>query len=402
MSVSGTSLKSKAASKGRGAVKLVIAVYERYLARHGALVAAGLALYALLAAVPMLAIVLRFVGPLVGEREARHTLTRLARRFLEPSAARTAQELITSASSQVPHDLATVLAFVLAAWASTRLFTGMRELLDGLLGLRNTTMSFRKGLLDELKTRGIAFLLVLASGVLVLVAALIDGATEYLAESASSRMHLPLDAVRAANNLVSAALLIGTITLILRHLPQKRMSWRSAFYGALFAGLATTFVRTPLLEFLSRTGASTALGAAGSAIALLVWLYLVAQLLVLGSALAAELELRRSAAPPQPPRKSADSRSMSTGLLSTTSNSEELATSEEPVSATISSERPAATERARSASSTPLIEGSVRSVTSASGKPASSAASAPSALSNAATSKPAISSHSAVTSRRSS
>ena len=402
MGLPSTSLKSKAAAKGRGAVQLVVAVYERYLARHGGLVAAGLALYALLAAVPMVAIVLRFVGPLVGEREARRSLTRLARRFLEPSAARTAQELITSASSQVPHDLGTVFAFVLAAWASTRLFTGMRELLDGLLGLRNTTMSFRRGLLDELKTRGIAFLLVLASGVLVLAAALIDGATEFLAESASSRMNLPLFAVRAANNLVSAALLIGTITLILRHLPQKRMAWRSAFYGALFSGLATTFLRTPMLEFLSRTGASTALGAAGSAIALLVWLYLVAQLLVLGSALAAELETRRAPAIPQPPRKSAASPSMSTGLLSTTSNGGDLATSDDPVSATISSERPAPTERARSASSTPSIKGSEMSVTSASGKRASSATSASSALSNAATSKPAISSHSAVTSRRSS
>jgi len=402
MSLPSTSLKSRAAAKGRGAVKLVIAVYERYLARHGALVAAGLALYALLAAVPTVAIVLRFVGPLVGEREARRTLTRLAHRFLEPSAARTAQELIASSSAQVPHDLATVFAFVLAAWASTRLFSGMRELLDGLLGIRNTTMSFRKGLLDELKTRGIAFLLVLASGVLVLAAALIDGATEFLAASASSHMNLPLVAVRAANNLVSAALLIGTITLILRHLPQRRMAWRSAFYGALFAGLATTFVRTPLLAFLSRSGASTALGAAGSAIALLVWLYLIAQLLVLGSALAAELETRRAATPPQPPRKSVDSRSMSTGLVSTTSNSPDLATPAAPVSATINSERPALTERARSASSTPLIEGSDKSVTSASGNRASSEASASSALSNAATSKPAISNHSAVTSRRSS
>ena len=294
MRVSATSWKTKSASIGRHAFRFVVAVYERHLARHGALIAAGLALYALLAAVPMMAIVLRFVGPLIGERETRRTLTRLARRFLEPSAARTAQDLIASASAQVPHDLGTLFAFVLAAWASTRLFTGMRELLDGLLGLRETTVNFRKGLLDELKTRGVAFLLVLASGVLVLAAALIDGATEWLAASASVRMHLPLFAVRAANNLVSAAVLVGTITLVLRHLPRKRIAWRNAFYGALFAGLAATFVRVPVLAFLSRTGASTALGAAGSAIALLVWLYLVAQVLVLGSAVAAELETRQA------------------------------------------------------------------------------------------------------------
>lgn len=291
-----TSWRTRAAGSAKRAGKLLLAVYERYVARHGALVAAGLALYALLAAVPMVAIVLRFIGPLIGEQETRRTLTRLAWRFLEPSAARTAQELVMSASAQVPRDVGTVLAFVLAAWASTRLFSGLRELLNGLLGLRNGETSFRAGLIDELKSRGLAFLLVLASGALVLLAVVIDGATELLAATASDRMHLPLFAVRAANAVVSATLLVGAITLILRRLPQKRMNWRSAFFGALFAGLATTLVRTPMLAFLSHTGASTALGASGSAVALLVWLYLVAQLLVLGGALAAELEVRRSIA----------------------------------------------------------------------------------------------------------
>lgn len=396
------SLKTRTTSTARHAGELVVAVYVRYSERHGSLVAAGLALYALLAAVPMVAIVLRIVGPLVGEREARSTLTRLASRFLEPSAARTAQELVTSASAQTPHDFATVLAVLLAAWASTRLFSGLRELLNKLLGVGNGQLSFRAGLLEELETRGLSFLLVLASGLLIIVAVLVDGAVGLLAASASQRMHLPLSAVRAANTFVSAALLIATITVVLRLLPQKRMAWRSAFYGALFAGTATTLVRTPMLAFLSRTGASTALGAAGSAIALLIWLYLVAQLLVLGAALAAELDSRRRSAGPQAPAKSAVTRSMSTGLHSTASNAVATTASVEPVSATISNGRPAQRSRARAASSTPSMPGSVRLVSSACGTPASSASSASSAVPNAATSKPAITSHSAVTSRRSS
>lgn len=402
MRISLTSLKTRARKAAGHTGNLLIAVYVRYSERHGALVAAGLALYALLAAVPMLAIVLRIVGPLIGEREARSTLTRLAWRFLEPSAARTAQELVTSASTQTPHDFGTVLAVVLAAWASTRLFTGLRELLNKLLGLGSAQLGFRAGLIDELKTRGLSFLLVLASGALIVVAVLIDGATALLAASASAQMHLPLPAVRAANTVLSAGLLVGTLTVIFHQLPEKRMAYRTAFYGALFAGTATTLVRTPMLAFLSRTGASTALGAAGSAIALLLWLYLVAQLLVLGAALTAELESRRKSAGPQTPPRSVVTRSMSTGLHSTASNAPSTTGSREPVSATINNGRPAQKRRARPASSAPPMPGSVRSVSRACGKRASSASSASSAVPNATTSKPAIASHSAVTSRRSS
>jgi membrane protein len=397
-----TTLRTRAGRKARRVGAFFVAVYVRYLDRHGALLAAGLALYALLAAAPMVVIVLRFVGPLVGERETRRAITGFAWRYLEPAAAQVAQDVVMSASVQAPRGIATVLALGLAAWASTRLFAGLRGLLDGLLGRVSADVGFRTGLVDELKTRGVAFLLVLASGLLIMLAVLVDGATGLLAATASARMHLPLSAMRAGNTLLSASLLVGVITLVLRRLPQTRMAWRSAIYGALFAGVATTLVRTPMLAFLSRTGASTAFGAAGSAIALLVWLYLVAQLLVLGAALAAELESRRRLATRQAPRKQSVSRSMSTGLLSTTSNADAATTSVAPVSATTRSGRPAQSERARSASTVPLIPGSERSVSRASGQRASSTSSASSAVSKASTSKPPIVSHSAVTSRRSS
>jgi membrane protein len=271
--------------------------FERYSAAHGSLAAAGLTIYSLLAAVPMARVVLAVLRPFVDEASGRRAMVRLAGRFLEPGAAETARDLVGVASAESNDVWGAILAFLFAGWAATRLFTAMHEVLDALFCHEPPRDNgLRASVLASLRARGIAFALLLGAALLVLLSFLFDGALDLLEQGRLAQNAIALTGLRGLNAVVSIALTAGATVFVLRRLPSNRCgpSLRSSAIAALLLGVATTLVRTPVLAFLGRPGASSATGAVGSVIGFLVWIYLVAQLVVLCAAFAAELDARRA------------------------------------------------------------------------------------------------------------
>lgn len=90
------------------------------------------------------------------------------------------------------------------------------------------------------------------------------------------------------------AVLVGALTLLFRYLPSVEVPWRIALVGAVVTAAFLT-IGTSLIGWYLRTiGASSLSGAASTPIAILLWIYYEAQILLAGVQLTHVLNDRRA------------------------------------------------------------------------------------------------------------
>ena len=91
----------------------------------------------------------------------------------------------------------------------------------------------------------------------------------------------------------------GLFAVMIRWLPTRRLPMRHAVAGAAVAALLFMVGRYGISLYIATTATRSALGAAGSFAALLVWVYWSSQIFLLGGALAVELgHPKKGAIPP--------------------------------------------------------------------------------------------------------
>src|SRR5262249_28947108 len=88
---------------------------------------------------------------------------------------------------------------------------------------------------------------------------------------------------KAINFVVSFAITTGLFALIFKVLPDAKVHWGDVWIGALATALLFTLGKAALGWYLGRPGTTSTYGAAGSFVALLLWVYYSAQILFAGA-----------------------------------------------------------------------------------------------------------------------
>jgi membrane protein len=129
----------------------------------------------------------------------------------------------------------------------------------------------------------INFALVIATGFLLLVSLIATAALS--AATAAARSWLPGPDLLwfALDVAVGLIMTTGVFALIFKVLPDAEVRWRDVGVGAFVTAVLFTAGRLALGAYLGREGADSAYGAAGSVLALLVYVYYSAQLVLFGA-----------------------------------------------------------------------------------------------------------------------
>jgi membrane protein len=97
----------------------------------------------------------------------------------------------------------------------------------------------------------------------------------------------------AVNSVVSLALITGLFALIFKYIPDAVVRWQDVWLGAAVTSVLFTIGKLLLGLYLGKAAVGSAYGAAGSLIALVVWVYYAAQILFLGAEFT-QVQARRS------------------------------------------------------------------------------------------------------------
>ena len=271
------------------AARLLWAALNRYLDAGGMSQGAAVAFYAAFSIAPLLVVVTGVMVWLLGSDAAQAALLDAVSQLIGARETKTLADLLAQRPASVAGaDTALVgswLALGTTLLGATGVFIELRSALQAMLGESDGAFSWRQ----LVRVRLLAIGVVLGCGFLLSVAMLAQAAS--LLALRWVALHWPRLAplLGAAESLWSWGVIALLFALMIRWLPTRRLPMRHALAGAAVAAALFMVGRYGISLYIATTATQSALGAAGSFAALLVWVYWSSQIFLLGAAVAVEL-----------------------------------------------------------------------------------------------------------------
>ena len=271
-------MKERIAAAGRIAFDTIAGFHKN----QGSLMAAGLAYYLLISASPLLVIAVAVVSAILGHRQAQNAVRDRIETVIGPDAAAWANELLQDVELFSGGLAATLIALAVLFYGSTRVFAALQGSLDVIWSCQPST-TIRRSILLVVRSRLIAFVMVVAVGVLMLTTLAIQ--TAGAEAQALLERYTPMAPRFGSIGNGIALFVVRTLCLamVYRLLPSRKIAWRDVWPAALLAVVLLGFGHTLIRAYVAYGGVRSAYAAAGSFIVLLFSFYFAAFVVLLGA-----------------------------------------------------------------------------------------------------------------------
>jgi len=270
---------------------------------------AALAYYTLFSLAPLLLLVIAVAGLLYGADAARGAVLAQFSGLIGNDGAAAIQGLLKSASQPAHSLIASAIGIVTLIVGATSIFAELQSDLDRIW--RAPTASKPSGIVGLLRTRLMSFGLIVSIGFLLLVSLVVSAGLEAFAKWYGSWFPGWIITMEIANQTISLVFVTALFALMYRILPSVHVAWRDVGRGAFATAILFTIGKFLIGLYLGKAGVASGFGAAGSIVALLVWVFYSAQIFLLGAEFtwlyahshgsrAAEGASQPAAAPPRP------------------------------------------------------------------------------------------------------
>ena len=242
---------------------------------------AAIAYYTIFSIAPLLIIVMAIAGFVFGADATQGHIYAQARGFVGEEGAVALQAVIKSASHPAEGIVATLIGFTIMAVGATGVFAELQSAMDRIwqVPVEKKQSGFlymiRRRLLTFGMVLGVAFLLLVSLLVNAFISALESLWNPYLAEA-----ELVLQGVNFAVSFCIVAALFG---LMFKLLPRVQVAWRDVIIGAIVTALLFNIGKFLIGLYIGKSGVASGFGAAGTLVAMLLWIYYSAQIFLLGA-----------------------------------------------------------------------------------------------------------------------
>jgi membrane protein len=273
----------------RDIFKVMRCAVTEWLAHRAASKGAALAFYSLFSLAPILVLVIAIAGMFYGQEAAQGQLLNELRRLVGESGAQTIQAILVGARNKDSGIIATIVATVLLIVGATSAFSELKDSLDEIWDVPAPADA---SWWDTIRTRLLSFGLILTLG-LLLMTSLVVSAALTIAEKFIGGMWQSATVILGWVASGFGFLVIATMfAAIFKLLPRIKLSWHDVTIGALGTALLFTLGKFGIGLYIGSSGTATSFGAAGSLIAILLWVYYSAQIFFLGAEFARQYAIQ--------------------------------------------------------------------------------------------------------------
>jgi membrane protein len=241
---------------------------------------AALAFYTLFAIAPLFIIVLAIAGLWFGEAAARRELFSQVSGLVGSEGGDAIQALISAANRPKTGAWATVIAVVTLFVGATGVFVQLQDALNSIWGVRRAP---GRGLRNFIKDRLLSFALIVGIGFLLLVSLVLSAGLSALGKYMGGLLPVQETLWQGINFVVSFGVITLLFAMIFKLLPDVKIAWRDVWIGAMLTALLFNLGKFLLGLYLGRSSVTSAYGAAGSLVIVLLWVYYSAQILFFGA-----------------------------------------------------------------------------------------------------------------------
>ncbi|MCL6648455.1 MAG: YihY/virulence factor BrkB family protein [Chloroflexi bacterium] len=261
----------------RQALLLIKATWALYQRQRGPRMAAALAYYAVFSLAPLLVIAVSVAGLFVSRREALGQLYAQVYQAAGQEVANLVLRMLEPSFRESTSVLAAAIGLATLLWGALGIFVQLRDALNELWEVPPPPgLSIR----EFLRTYAVSLPLVALAGLvllaLVIAATVLSALEDWLGGLRGLAQVVNLVVVTAIT-----ALLFGVVYKVV---PARQLPWRAVIVGAVVTAVLFLLGRSVLAFYLTRFAPTSAFGAAGALVVLLLWAQYSAQIVLLGAA----------------------------------------------------------------------------------------------------------------------
>lgn len=264
----------------RQVVSLIRRSVDAWLDDRASTMGAALAYYTAFSLSPLLLVVISVAGLVLDQGVTQHAIIEQFQGLLGADGARLVQTLLESAQHKDSGILSIVISGITLFIGATTVFA---ELENDLNNIWKVDRKAAGGMLQFMRTRVLSFGLVLAVGFLLIVSLVLSTAINAMGTLFGAWYQQAAYILDGLNFVVLFAAITVLFALIYKLLPARQIALGDVWVGAFITALLFAVGKYLIGLYLGRSAISSSFGAAGTFIALMVWIYYSAQIFLLGA-----------------------------------------------------------------------------------------------------------------------
>ena len=257
----------------------VIAWSDDYAPSMGA----ALAFYTLFSIAPLLLIVLSITGFVFGAEAARGEIAGQLQNLMGEQSAMTVQALLQNVNKPTDGIVATIIGVVLLLIGATSVFGELQTALDRIW--RAPERPPIRSIISFLRSRLLSFGMIFGIGFILMVSLIFNAALAAVSQWWSLQYQFKewLDVLNIVDLVFGFVMTTAMFALIYKVIPSVKIRWSEVWIGALITAALFTLGKFLIGLYMAKSAVASGFGAAGSVVALLVWVYYSAQIFLLGA-----------------------------------------------------------------------------------------------------------------------
>jgi membrane protein len=243
--------------------------------------ASSLSYYTLFSLAPLLIIVIAIAGFVFGREAAQQQIVGAIQGMIGQQSAEAVQGMIRNASNEPKTGMiATVVGVFTLILGAGGVVGQLQTSLNTIWGVAPKS---GQGIWGFVRQRFISYAMILGIGFLLLVSLVISAVVASLTQFIGSLFGGAEIIAHVLDLLFSFVLTTALFAMIYKYLPDVRIQWRDVWIGAALTAVLFTIGKFLIGLYLGRSGVSSAYGAAGSLITVLLWVYYSSLIFFLGA-----------------------------------------------------------------------------------------------------------------------
>jgi membrane protein len=266
---------------GKAILALLKTTASCWSERNAPRLGAALAFYMLLSMAPLLILVVAICGLVFSESSAQQQVLAQVRAISGAAGEKTVAMLIASAHRPKTGIIATIFAFITLLSGASGVFLELRDSLNVIWDAGKRGAASWRSMIWQ---RVVSFGMVLALGFLLLVSLILSAAVTIVENFFVGLVPLHFTiAGQVANLTISLVAMAALFTLIYKFVPDVPIAWRDVGIGAVVTAIFFAIGKALLGLYFRTVGVGSTYGAAGSLVALVIWVYYSAQIFFFGA-----------------------------------------------------------------------------------------------------------------------
>ena len=253
---------------------------ESWSEDNAARLAASLAYYTLLSLAPLVVLTIALAGLEFGADAAKGQIAHEVASVTGPEAGVAIQSIVANAKAPTSGLVGPIVGVVVLLFGASGAFGELQSALNTIWRVKTKP---GRGVMGIIRDRGFSLAMVLCVAFLLLVSLILSAALAAIGKFFAAALPGGESLWQLANFSLSLAIATLLFALMFKVIPDARIEWRDVWIGAVVTAILFTLGKTLLAIYIGKFGAVSAFGAAGSLVALVIWVYYSSQVLFLGA-----------------------------------------------------------------------------------------------------------------------